>query len=429
MTRPRLEVAEVFRQHGDAFLERYGDMLSSEQRRALQRHRRLPDRGAGRSRRGLRPVRASADRLQLVPQPPLPQVPGHRRGAVDGGPGSGAACPSSTSMWFLRFPSALGPIALQNPREVYGLLFRAAAETLQQIAADPKHLGAEIGFLAVLHTWGQNLQHHPHVHCVVPGGGLAPDGSRWIACRPGFFLPVRVLSRVFRGKFLALLRSAFDRGRLSFHGKLAALADPREFQRQLAASAQTEWVVYAKPPWGGPEQVLKYLARYTHRVAISNQRLVDLEDGEVTFHWKDYAHEGATKTMTLKAIEFIRRFLLHVLPSCFVRIRHYGFLANRVRQEKLALCRSLLDRRNNARADLRLRQRRPSRDRAATNVCPSCGKGRMVIVETFGRRDPSKSGGVAPPSEPGRIRYVLNPPDSEETNRSGSPASRPPLRR
>src|SRR3954453_4977724 len=217
-------------------------------------------------------------------------------------------------------PAVLGPIALQNPREVYGALFRAAAETLQQIAADPQHLGAEVGFLAIPHTWGQNLEHHPHVHCVVPGGGLSPDGSRWIACPPGFFLPVRVLSRVFRGK----------------------LADAGAFQRRLAASAATEWVVYSKPPFGGPEQVLKYLARYTHRVAISNRRLVSLEDGDVAFHWKDYAHGGDQKTMTLKATEFIRRFLLHVLPSGFVRIRHYGFLANRVCQEKLALCGALL---------------------------------------------------------------------------------------
>ena len=198
---------------------------------------------------------------------------------------------------------------------------------------------------------------------------------------PGFFLPVRVLSRVFRGKFLALLRGAFDRGRLSFHGKLAPLADPREFQLQLAASARTEWVVYAKPPWGGPEQVLKYLSRYTHRVAISNQRLVDLENGNVRFHWKDYAAQGATKTMKLKATEFIRRFLLHVLPLCFVRIRHYGFLANRVCQEKLALCRLLL-------SDDATPSRSPSPKETveghdAANVCPLCGKGLMVTVETL----------------------------------------------
>jgi Putative transposase/Transposase zinc-binding domain len=289
MTRPQLEVAEVFRQHGDAFLERYGDVLSSEQRRALK------DIAVCRTA-------ALGGHVEACDQC------GHQRIAYNSC--RNRHCPkcqaTSAAQWMeereadllpveyfhvvFTLPSALGPIALQNQREVYGLLFRAAAETLRQIAADPKHLGAEIGFLAILHTWGQNLQHHPHVHCVVPGGGLAPDGSRWIACRPGFFLPVRVLSRVFRGKLLALLRSAFDRGRLSFYGKLVPLANPREFQLQLAASARTEWVVYAKPPWGGPEQVLKYLSRYTHRVAISNQRLVGLENGDVRFHWKDYAH-------------------------------------------------------------------------------------------------------------------------------------------
>jgi putative transposase/transposase-like zinc-binding protein len=380
MTRPQLEVAEVFRQHGDVFLERYGDVLSSEQRRALK------DIAVCRTA-------ALGGHVEACDQC------GHQRIAYNSC--RNRHCPkcqaTSAAQWMeereadllpveyfhvvFTLPSALGPIALQNQREVYGLLFRAAAETLQQIAADPEHLGAEIGILAILHTWGQNLQHHPHVHCVVPGGGLAPDGSRWIACRPGFFLPVRVLSRVFRGKFLALLRSAFDQGRLSFHGKLASLSDPREFQLQLTASAQTEWVVYAKPPWGGPEQVLKYLARYTHRVAISNQRLVDMENGEVQFHWKDYEQKGATKTMKLNAIEFIRRFLLHVLPLCFVRIRHYGFLANRVCQEKLALCRSLLG--VETTSEPLSAQKEPVEEPIAANVCPSCGKGRMVIIEIF----------------------------------------------
>ena len=284
-------------------------------------------------------------------------------------------------------PAALNPIALQNRRMVYGLLFKGAAESLQQVAADPKHLGAEIGFLAVLHTWGQNLQHHPHVHCVVPGGGLSPNGSRWIPCKPGFFLPVRVLSRLFRGKFLALIKATFDQGKLSFHGKLAALADPGEFQRRLAASAKTEWVVYSKPPFGGPEQVLKYLARYTHRVAISNHRLIALEDGEVTFRWKDYAHEAKQKTMTLKAIEFIRRFLLHVLPAGFVRIRHYGFLANRVCREKLELCRALLlDAATSSDLVTDETASEPNgavEEEAAAHLCPVCGEGRMAIIETL----------------------------------------------
>jgi hypothetical protein len=294
---------------------------------------------------------------------------------------------------------------LQNPRVVYGLLFQAAAETLQQIAADPKHLGAEIGFLAILHTWGQNLQHHPHVHCVVPGGGLSPDASRWVACRPGFFLPVRVLSRVFRGKFLALLRTAFDRGRLAFHGELSPLADAGEFQRRLAASARTEWVVYAKPPFGGPEQVLKYLARYTHRVAISNSRLTALEGDEVEFLWKDYAHEGKQKTMTLKAVEFIRRFLLHVLPAGFVRIRHYGFLANRVCREKLALCRKLLGvgmAPEPAAADSGLEPERTAEGEPAAHACPICGVGRMIIVETLRATSVNRGGDVG--REPAPVR-------------------------
>ena len=380
MTRPQLEVAEVFRQHGETFLERYGGTLSSEQRRALKEI-------------AVCRTAAMGGHVEACDQC------GHQRIAYNSC--RNRHCPkcqaTSAAQWMeereadllpveyfhvvFTLPSALGPIALQNQREVYGLLFRAAAETLRQIATDPKHLGAEIGFLAILHTWGQNLQHHPHVHCVVPGGGLALDGSRWIACRSGFFLPVRVLSRVFRGKFLALLRSAFDRGRLSFHGKLAPLADPHDFQLQLAASARTEWVVYAKPPWGGPEQVLKYLSRYTHRVAISNQRLVDLEIDDVRFHWKDYAHRGATKTMKLKATEFIRRFLLHVLPLCFVRIRHYGFLANRVRQEKLALCRLLLN--DNATPESISVAEETVERYSAANVCPSCGKGLMVIAGTL----------------------------------------------
>jgi hypothetical protein len=240
-------------------------------------------------------------------------------------------------------PHELSPLALQNKETLYGLLFQAAAKTLQEVAARPKHLGAEIGFLAVLHTWGQNLLHHPHLHCVVPGGGLSPDGSRWIASsKENFLLPVKVLSAVFRGKFLHYLKRAFAENKLSFHGRLAQLAHPEAFQQLLSQCYGAKWVVYAKPPFGGPEQVLKYLARYTHRVAISNRRLISLEDGQVTFQWKNYAQGNQRQTMTLSAVEFLRRFLSHVLPSHFVRIRHYGFLANRCRAEKLARCRELL---------------------------------------------------------------------------------------
>jgi hypothetical protein len=240
-------------------------------------------------------------------------------------------------------PGALSPLALQNPRVIYSLLMQAAAETLLKVAAHPKHLGAEIGVLAVLHTWGQNLLHHPHVHCVVPAGGLAPGGQRWIACRRGFFLSVRVLSRVFRGKFVQGLKRAFARGELMFHGGLTELAHRAAFERLLDQVVRHEWVVYAKRPFGGPAQVLKYLARYTHRVAIANRRLLTLHAGRVTFRWKDYARGGRHRVMTLAATEFIRRFLLHVLPTSFVKIRHYGWLANRFRSAKREQCRRLLN--------------------------------------------------------------------------------------
>ena len=241
-------------------------------------------------------------------------------------------------------PPAIAEIAAQNKAVVYGLLFRTVAETLRTIAADPRHLGAEIGFFAVLHTWGQTLVHHPHLHCVIPGGGLASDGSGWVACRPGFFLPVRVLSRYFRRVLLAALQDAFESEQLRFAGALQPLSDPRCFAEHLRPARETEWVVYAKRPFAGPEQVLDYLGRYTHRIAISNQRLCSLHDDSVRFRYTDYRRAGASrkKTMTLTATEFIRRMLLHVLPPGFHRIRHYGFLANRNRQQKLAQCRRLL---------------------------------------------------------------------------------------
>jgi len=290
-------------------------------------------------------------------------------------------------------PDAIGPIALQNPRVIYGTLFRAAAETLLQIAADPKHLGADIGFLSVLHTWGQNLHLHPHVHCVVPGGGISLDGTRWGACRPGFFLPVRVLSRLYRGKFLAFLLKAFEHGRLRFHGQQQGLAEPTAFQQWIGALRQKKWVVYAKRPFGsGPEQVLKYLARYTHRVAISNRRLIALEEGKVSFQWKDYAEGNQPKVMELEAVEFIRRFLQHVVPSGFVRIRHYGFLANRHREAKLQRCRELLSVATvtpGQTAPAEPKQCEPEPEPAAAmpewQRCPSCGQGRMTWVEDIAR--------------------------------------------
>jgi Putative transposase len=241
-------------------------------------------------------------------------------------------------------PEEIARIAFYNKATVYGIPFRTAAETLITIARDPKHLDAEIGFFAILHTWGQNLLHHPHVHCVVPGGGLSPDYERWISCKPGFFLPVRVLSRLFRRLFLEALREAFRNKRLQFFGDLESLADPAAFAAYLAPAAEKEWVVYAKPPFGGPQQALSYLSRYTHRIAISNERLLAVRQGTVTFQWKDYRHKHKQKSrvMTLEADEFIRRFLIHEVPARFQRIRHYGYLANRHRAEKPALCRKLL---------------------------------------------------------------------------------------
>lgn len=245
-------------------------------------------------------------------------------------------------------PPEIAKLALGNRRVLYDLLFQCAAETLLEVAADPKHLGAQIGVLAVLHTWGQNLDHHPHVHCVVPGGGLSADGSRWIACRKNFFLPVKVLSRKFRGKFLAHLKAAHASGELKLTGSLAALAHPAVFGRLLTQAYRKEWVVYSKPPFGGPEQTLKYLARYTHRVAISNARLLNVSDSGVTFTYKDYAAGGKRKTMTLAGVEFLRRFFTHLLPKGFVHIRSYGLLANRHRQSKLALCREILSQQGRA---------------------------------------------------------------------------------
>ena len=282
-------------------------------------------------------------------------------------------------------PQEIAAIAYQNKAVVYDILFRATAETLRTIACDPKHLGAEIGFIAILHTWGQNLMHHPHLHCVVPGGGISPDGERWVSCRPGFLLPVRVLSQLFRRLFLEHLRRAFDDDALRFFNALAYLQEAGAFADYLAPVARAEWVVYAKPPFGGPDQVLAYLGRYTHRVAIANSRLLSFDDAEVAFDWKDYRHESKHKIMRLEPCEFVRRFLLHVLPSGFQRIRHYGLLANRYREVKLARCRQLLM----VPAPPPLGEAEDYRDhyQRLTGVslrdCPQCGRGQMVCIESF----------------------------------------------
>jgi len=279
-------------------------------------------------------------------------------------------------------PEAVAAIAFQNQTAVYDILFRAAAETLRTIAADPQHLGAEIGFLAVLHTWGQNLLHHPHLHCLVPGGGIAPDGQSWIACRAGFFLPVRVLSRMFRGLFLHYLEKAFAAGQLRFFSEHRHLHEPAAFRRFLAPVRDTEWVVYAKRPFAGPAQVLDYVGRYTHRVAISNNRLVSMDGDKVRFRWKDYRDGSQHKTMSLQGGEFIRRFLIHVLPDGFHRIRYFGFLGNCHRAQKLALCRRLLRMATATPADpaADYRCRYEALTGTSLRQCPICRTGTMVVV-------------------------------------------------
>ena len=278
-------------------------------------------------------------------------------------------------------PAPIADIAYHNKAEVYAILFKAAAETLITIAADPKHLGARIGFTAVLHSWGSALTHHPHLHCIVPGGGISSDGSHWISCRPGFFLPVRVLSRLFRRLVLEQLTTAHQAGRLRFFGNHQQLADAPAFARYLAPLRKIEWVVYSKRPFAGPEAVFAYLSRYTHRVAIANRRLISVDHHSVTFKWKDYRASGRTrhKLMTLGAHEFIRRFLLHVLPAGFHRIRHYGLFANGGRTDNLAQLRDLL------RVPPTLLEPEDSDADEPTRLaypCPSCG-GPMVIIETF----------------------------------------------
>jgi hypothetical protein len=389
MSKPPIEVADIFRSHGAAYLEKHGRTTSPKQLKAMENimccrtaalgghvkkcnscdhievhFNSCRDRNCPKCQGSVRAEWLEARRQDLLP---------------------------NVEYYHLVFtlPEKVSSLALQNRRIVYAVLFRAAAETLLTIARDPKHLGAQIGFLAILHTWGSNLHHHAHLHCVVPGGGISPDGKRWIPCRKDFFLPVRVLSALFQKKFLHYLNKAFHAkiqdDKLSFHGQLKHLAKEDNWKSFLSSLYDGNWAVYAKPPFGSAERVLKYLARYTHRVAISNQRLVSLEDAKVTFRWKDYADGNKQKTMQLDAVEFIRRYLQHVLPSGFVRIRHYGFLSNRYRTEKLALCRRLVG-----------GDEEPQTDEAATESqealeavdsqdtldrCPACRKGQMAVIE------------------------------------------------
>lgn len=388
MERPKLEVADVLRRYGEAYRESHNASLATGQRRVMT---------------AIELCRTAA----LGGHMEQCDECGHQRNAFNSC--RDRHCPKCQSLtraeWLeerqselldceyfhivFTLPEDIAAIAYQNKEVVYDILFRATVETLSTIAADPKHLGAEIGFFAVLHTWGQNLLHHPHLHCVVPGGGITPGGKEWIGCRRGFFLPVRVLSRLFRRIFLKYLKKAFDTGKLQFFNSSQPLGERLAFVRYLAKAQSSEWVVSAKAPFAGPEQVLDYVGRYTHRVAISNNRLLDIDDGQVSFRWKDYRQDSQQKTMTLSADEFIRRFLLHVLPNGFRRIRYYGFLANRYRREKLAQCRHLLGMR--AQEATAVAPPKDYRDRyeeltgCTLRKCPQCHRGHMVVVEMLPR--------------------------------------------
>jgi len=387
--RPVLEVADIFRRHGAAYRQTHADHLGGTERRVMaaieacrtaalgghvehcadcgfvrNAYNSCRDRHCPKCQGLARAEWLEARQAELLPVPYFHVV--------------------------FTVPAPVADIGFHNKAVVYAILFRAAAEALHDVAADSRYLGAEIGAIAVLHTWGSAMTHHPHLHCIVPGGGISFDQSHWIACPPGFFLPVRVLSRHFRDVFLRQLRAAFVGSELRFPGALAALADPVAFAARVDALSRIDWVLYAKPPFAGPEQVLGYLGRYTHRVAIANSRLVGLDDDQVSFTWKDYRHNGETKVMTLAADEFIRRFLQHTVPDGFHRIRHIGFLANCHRTAKLARCRELL-------AELPLEPLPPRRwqDRLREltgqdiDVCPCCG-GRMLIC------------GAIPPQPPPR---------------------------
>jgi len=386
--RPKPELADIFRRYGEAYRQKFGASLSTAQRRVMT---------------AIEVCRTAA----LGGHVEVCDRCGHQR--IWYNSCSDRHCPKCQSLaraqWIqdrqsevldteyfhvvFTVPEEIADIGLQNKRTVYGILFRATAETLQTIAADPQHFGAEIGFFAVLHTWGQNLLHHPHLHCVVAGGGLSLDSTRWVSCRPGFFLPVRVLSRRFRRLFLKYLEKAFDSDRLQFFGSLEPLRNAQQFRSYIAPLKETEWVVFAKPPFAGPQQVLDYVGRYTHRVAISNNRLLDIEDDQVSFQWKDYRDPDRQKTMTLSAEEFIRRFLIHVLPDGFQRIRYYGFLSNRHREEKLVLCRQLLGMPvvdpetapGDQPSDYDFDELYEKLTGSSLRQCPICHEGRMVVVE------------------------------------------------
>ena len=376
MNRPPLEVADLIRTAGTAFIERNRHWLSWKHVKVLRAIARCRTAALGGhldecTRCGHRAISYNSCRNRHCPKCQTSArerwIAARRRELL----------PTRYVHVVFTLPRELAPLALQNKKAVYDLLFRASAETLLEVARDSKHLGAEIGFFSVLHTWNQKLGLHPHVHCVVPAGGLSPDRRRWIKPRYAFFLPVKVLSRVFRGKFVAALKRAFREERLRFQGSLTPLAQPKTFAAWLRPLFRKDWVVYSKRPFGGPEYVLQYLGRYTHRVAISNHRLISFADGKVTFRWRDSAHRNEQKLLTLSLDEFLRRFLLHLLPKRFVRIRNFGFLANRRRATSLPLCFQLLPSRSAPQTGQDCSTTDGAKDLWR---CPQCA-GPMVIIE------------------------------------------------
>jgi len=377
MSRPLLEMAEVIRTAGQPFIERSHNWISWRHVKVLHAIERCRTATLGGHRDQCSRCGHSAISYNSCRNRHCPKCQGNARHRWLEARRQ-ELLPTPYVHVVFTLPRELAPLALQNKKVIYDLLFRTSAETLLEVARDPRHLSAQIGFFSVLHTWNQKLQHHPHVHCVLPAGGLSADHSRWIQSRRSFFLPVQVLSRVFRGKFVQALKRTFSQGQLGFHGTLKLLAQPKIFSAWLRQLFRNDWVVYSKRPFGGPEHVLRYLGAYTHRVAISNHRLVALAEGKVTFRWRDSAHQNKKRLITMPVEEFLRRFLLHLLPRGFVRIRNFGFLANRHRATLLPLCSQLLNSAPHSSSSTQ-----PIPNYAGTLSfwsCPLCG-GPMRVIE------------------------------------------------
>jgi hypothetical protein len=375
MSRPPLEVADLVRAAGEAFIERSRPWIRWKHVKVLLAIARCRTAALGGhidecTRCGHRAISYNSCRNRHCPKC---QAGARERWIAAR---QKELLPTRYLHVVFTLPGRLAPLVLQNKKILYDLLFRISAETLLEVARDPRHLGAEIGFFSVLHTWNQKLSIHPHVHCVVPAGGLSPDHTRWIRSQDNYFLPKKVLCKVFRGKFVDALKQAFQNGQLNFHGDLKLLAKPKIFAAWLRPLYRQSWVVYLKRPFGGPHYVLRYLGRYTHRVAISNHRLVSFTDGQVTFRWRDSAHHNEPRLLTLSLDEFLRRFLLHILPQGFVRIRHFGFLANRKRARTLPLCFHVLG----ATSPPSTRSEPANPSSGDTWLCPKCG-GPMMVVE------------------------------------------------